>query len=91
MNEYVNNSVASDASKNGALIGKTRPDRETKGSWWEVFVKPDGVIVACVMSNAGIGGGVIVSENDVHMYVDDEKAAKTALDKARVILSRTSI
>ena len=82
MGNFVNELVAIEASENGILLGKTDPSRETKYSWWEVFFYQNKVI-ACVCFEGGVSCGEEITEEELTLYVDDEKIAKENLAKAK--------
>ena len=81
MSEYVNETAAREAHKNGTKIGETEPTRETKGTWWEVF-KSGEDIIACVMSEDGVVCGERITPAELDMYVDDTETA--ILNLARI-------
>lgn len=80
MSKFVGQEASERASAAGRLIGRTEPTRETKGSWWEVYVMPDGSIIACVMDGTvGVVCGEQIERSEVGRYVDNEEAALFAL------------
>ena len=78
MSEYVDEIVAQKAYDEGIKIGETEPCRESKGSWWEVYKTSKGII-ACVLTSWGVSCGEKITEDELHMYVDNLEAAKVAL------------
>lgn len=82
MGKYVNEQIAKAARSTGTLIGKTEPCRETKGSWWEVYVNK-GELTACVMAGPDwVSCGESLPSTELHLYVDDVEAAQAALEAA---------
>lgn len=80
MSKSVEDSVGYAASDNGKLIGQTEPSRETKFSWWMVYLH-EGKIYACCYE--GQDGNFCfaeeITEDEVHLYVDDPEKAKSFL------------
>ena len=83
MSKFVGQKEARAAAESGLLIGQTEPTRETKWSWWKVYVTPSGDIIACVMADAvGVVCGEKLDKSEVGRYVDDTQAALLALSNA---------
>jgi hypothetical protein len=61
--------VATEASEHGILVGKSVPCPETKWTWWEVYRHKDK-LVACAMSEQGVGCGIVIEEGELPKYVD---------------------
>lgn len=80
---HVNEQDARKAAERGTLIGKTEPGRDTKGTWWQVYLH-DGELIACVFDEMwGASCGERIDESELGSYCDDVDAARTALTKAR--------
>jgi hypothetical protein len=74
MGSYVGEETASNAKDNGLLLGCTEPSRETKGSWWEVFLVKNEII-ACVMFDGGVSCGERITKDELHLYCDSPESA----------------
>ncbi len=79
MSQYVDEKIAQAAHDYGIKIGETEPSRETKGSWWEVFLVEGGDIIACVMTDWGVSCGEKILPDEVKLYVDDVEASMGSL------------
>lgn len=83
MSNYVNEEVANKASDHGTLLGTTKPCRESKGMWWEVYAYENEVIACVCDVLAGVTCGERVTDNTLHLYCDNPEDARSKLNILR--------
>ena len=71
-----NDELKNEAIKNGVLIGKSSPSRETQFYWWQVYLYNDRIF-ACVFPNTDTVEEI--SPDEVSAYVDDVEEANRFL------------
>lgn len=83
MGTYVGESVAKEWHDNGLKVAFSEPSRETKGSWWEVYLYQDRLI-ACVMYDSSyVSCGEEISKAEIEAYATEFTELGEVFIKAR--------
>lgn len=77
MSKLVGENRAYLAAAQGVKLGETRPSKETKGSWFEVYFHKNEIIAVIFFDtqNCYIADGEIIDESELKMYTEDPEEA----------------
>lgn len=82
MAKHIDQNEARKAALKGLQVGQTEPSRETKGTWWEVYLF-DGRLIACVLDpSLGVVCGEEITETDIDLYCDNPVDAVASIAMA---------
>lgn len=81
MSKLSGEKFAYDAADKGVKLGETKPSKETKGSWYEVYHYQKQIVAVIFydIQNCYIADGEFITENDLYKYTDDPEKAKSIL------------
>jgi hypothetical protein len=79
----ISENEASNIANKGTLIGESSPSRETKGSFWQVYLY-EGELYAIGIGDVNdcwVFGGEKITREQIDQYVDDTVDAIFKLDQ----------
>lgn len=77
MSNLTGEQLACKAADNGIKLGETKPSRETKGSWYEVYYYQNQIIAVIFYDtqNCYIADGEFITKEQLDQYTEDPEQA----------------
>lgn len=77
MSNLTGEKLAYQAADHGVKLGETKPSRETKGLWYEVYLYQDKIIAVIFYDtqNCYIADGELITKEQFSQYTDDPERA----------------
>lgn len=82
MSKLTGESLAYKAADKGVKLGETKPSRETKGSWYEVYYYEEKIIAVIFfdLQNCYIADGEFIEKEELAQYTEDTEKAFSILE-----------